>query len=59
MPLRQGLLVLQKMIQELKCKKLDGILFKIDFEKAYDKVKWSFLQQAICMKGLIPSGAIG
>jgi hypothetical protein len=26
-------------------------VFKIDFEKAYDKVKWSFLQQTLRMKG--------
>jgi hypothetical protein len=25
--------------------------YKIDFEKAYDKVNWKFLQQVICMKG--------
>jgi hypothetical protein len=29
---------------------MDGVLFKIDFEKAYDKVNWSFLQQAMRMK---------
>jgi hypothetical protein len=27
------------------------VIFKIDFEKAYDKVKWHFLQQAMGMKG--------
>jgi len=27
------------------------VIFKIDFEKAYDKVKWSFLQQTLRMKG--------
>jgi hypothetical protein len=27
------------------------VLFKIDFEKAYDKVKWFFLQQTLRMKG--------
>src|ERR1044071_4895022 len=32
-------------------KKLNGVVFKIDFEKAYDKVKWSFLQQTLRMKG--------
>jgi hypothetical protein len=35
-------------------KKMDGILLKIYFEKAYDKVKWSFLQQALRMKGFHP-----
>src|SRR6266498_1861909 len=30
---------------------MDGVLFKIDFEKVYDKVKWSFLQQTLRMKG--------
>jgi hypothetical protein len=30
---------------------MDGVIFKIDFEKAYDKVKWSFLQQTLRMKG--------
>jgi hypothetical protein len=27
------------------------VILKIDFEKAYDKVKWSFLQQIFGMKG--------
>jgi hypothetical protein len=29
---------------------LNGFIIKIDFEKAYDKVKWSFLQQTLLMK---------
>jgi hypothetical protein len=33
---------------------MDGVLFKIDFEKAYDKVKWSCLQQALRIKGFPP-----
>jgi hypothetical protein len=33
---------------------MDGILLKIDFEKAYDKVNWDFLQQALCMNGFDP-----
>jgi hypothetical protein len=32
-------------------KKQDGAIIKIDFEKAYDKVKWECLQQAPRMKG--------
>jgi len=38
-------------IHELHLKKQDRIIFKIDFEKAYDKVKWSFLRQTLRMKG--------
>jgi hypothetical protein len=26
---------------------MDGVLFKINFEKAYDKVKWSFLHKLL------------
>jgi hypothetical protein len=33
---------------------LDGVLLKLDFEKAYDKVKWSFLQQTLRIKGFDP-----
>jgi hypothetical protein len=36
--------ILYETIHELHSKKQDGVIFKIDFEKAYDKVKWSFLQ---------------
>jgi mannosylglycoprotein endo-beta-mannosidase len=32
-------------------KKANGVIFKIEFEMAYDKVKWSFLQQTLRMKG--------
>jgi len=35
-------------------KKLDEVILKLDFEKAYGKVKWSFLQQALRMKGFSP-----
>jgi hypothetical protein len=43
--------VLHEIVHELHLKKLDGVLLKSDFEKAYDKVKWSFLQQTLRMKG--------
>jgi mannosylglycoprotein endo-beta-mannosidase len=45
-----GVVILHETIHELHTNKLDGVLFKIDFEKAYDKVKWSFLQQTLRMK---------
>jgi mannosylglycoprotein endo-beta-mannosidase len=47
----EGVVMLHETIHELHHKKLDGMLFKIDFEKAYDKVKCSFLQRALRMKG--------
>jgi len=47
----EGAVILHETIHELHSKKQDGIIFKIDFEKAYDKVKWNFLQQTLRMKG--------
>lgn len=40
----EGVVVLHETIHELHSKKLDGIIFKVDFKKAYDKVNWPFLQ---------------
>jgi hypothetical protein len=42
--------ILHETVHELHSKKLNGVILKIDFEKAYDKVKWSFLQQTLGMK---------
>jgi hypothetical protein len=42
---------LHETVHELHFKKLNGVILKLDFEKAYDKVKWSFLQQTLRMKG--------
>ena len=51
----EGVIILHESIHELQKKMLDGVIIKLDFEKAYDKVKWSFLQQAMRMKGFSPS----
>jgi hypothetical protein len=50
----EGVLVLHETIHELHRKKMDGVLLKLDFEKAYDKVRWPFLQQVLRMKGFHP-----
>jgi hypothetical protein len=50
----EGVVILHETIHELHRKKLDGVLLKLDFEKAYDKFKWSFLQQTLCIKGFDP-----
>jgi hypothetical protein len=44
-------MVLREAVHELHTKKLNGVILKLDFEKAYDKVKWSFLHQTLRMKG--------
>jgi hypothetical protein len=46
-----GVVMLHEAVHELHSKKLNGVILKLDFEKAYDKVKWSFLQQKLRMKG--------
>jgi len=43
----EGVVVLHETIHELHRKKKSAVIFKIDFEKAYDKVKWSFIQQTL------------
>jgi hypothetical protein len=47
----EGAVILHETIHKLHTKKQDGVIFKIDFEKAYDKVNWNFLQQTLRMKG--------
>lgn len=51
----EGVVVLHETVHdELHRKKLNGVIFKVDFEKAYDKVKWPFLLQTLRMKGFSP-----
>ncbi|MCI00018.1 LINE-1 reverse transcriptase like, partial [Trifolium medium] len=38
-----GVLIANEVIDEAKRKKRDVLLFKVDFEKAYDSVDWDFL----------------
>jgi hypothetical protein len=46
-----GVLVLHETIHELKRRKQNGIILKLDFEKAYDKVNWEFFMQVLRMRG--------
>jgi hypothetical protein len=46
-----GVVILHETVHELHSKKLNGVILKLDFEKAYDQVKWSFLQQTLRIKG--------
>ena len=46
-----GSLALLEIIHELRRKKLGGVLLKLDFEKAYDRVNWDFLSEVLRIKG--------
>jgi hypothetical protein len=46
----EGVIILHEAIHELHRKKQNKVIFKIDFEKTYDKVKWSLLFQCLRMK---------
>mgnify|MGYP000947890131 CR=1 FL=1 len=43
----EGFVVLQETLHVIHSKKLDGVIFKVDFDKAYNKVKSPFLQQTL------------
>ena len=47
----EGVVILHETIHELHQKNQSGIILKIDFEKAYDKVNCNFLLQSFRMKG--------
>jgi len=49
-----GIMILHKILHETKRKKQIGIILKLDFEKAYDKVKWSFLFRSLEARGFCP-----
>jgi hypothetical protein len=47
----EGVVILHEVVHELKRSGKSGVLFKIDFEKAYDKVRWSFVEEVMREKG--------
>jgi hypothetical protein len=46
----EGVLILHEVMHELKSKKQSGIILKLDFEKACDKVHWEFLEEVLILK---------
>lgn len=47
----EGVIVLHEVLHELRASKKKGLILKIDFEKAYDRVNWKFLEQVMIGKG--------
>ena len=41
----EGVVILHEAINSIKMKKQNAMLFKVDFEKAYDKIKWPFVHK--------------
>jgi hypothetical protein len=50
----EGVIVLHETLHEMHRKKQSGVIPKIDFEKAYDKLNWNFIQHTLRMKGFSP-----
>lgn len=46
----EGCVILHEVMLELKIKRDTGIILKIDFEKAYDRMKWDFLYEVMDKK---------
>ena len=40
-----------EIIHEVSRKKGKGIVLKLDYEKAYDRVRWDFLDKMLCSRG--------
>ena len=38
----EGVVILQEVMHELRATKTSGVIIKLDFEKAYDRVNWIF-----------------
>jgi hypothetical protein len=51
----EGVIVLHETLHEMHRKKQSGVILKIDFKKAYDKLNWNFIQQTLRMKDFLPT----
>jgi hypothetical protein len=46
-----GVMILHEILDDVKWKKKDGLIVKLDFEKAYDKISWEFLFDMLSHRG--------
>lgn len=46
-----GVVIIHEVLHEIAKNKQKGIVLKLDFEKVYDKVRWSFLEEVMYKKG--------
>jgi hypothetical protein len=66
----EGVVILHETLHELRVSKVPGVILKLDFEKAYDKVSWKFMMEVLrkknfpgkwldWMKQIIEGGKVG
>jgi hypothetical protein len=55
----EGVVILQEVLHELRVKKMRGVILKLDFEKAYDKVDWKFMMEVLRQKNFLGNGCPG
>lgn len=49
-----GIVVLHKGLHDIRTSKEEVFIHKIDFEKAYDRVRWDFLEEVLHKKDFNP-----
>ena len=49
-----AILITNEIVDEKRRSWEEGVVFKIDFEKAYDRVNWDFLDHVLEKKGFSP-----
>lgn len=46
----EGVVILHEVLHELRVTKKEGVILKLDFKKAYDKINWGFRMEVLSRK---------
>jgi hypothetical protein len=50
----EGVVILHEVLHEIRIQKSQGVILKLDFEKAYDNVHWGFMFEVLRRKNFPP-----